>query len=1673
LRSFHRARLVVTLLVVVLALFVSAETAIPAHASPTISLNVDTGPAGTVVQVTGSGFDAGDTSCTPSPAALITGVTPGNCGMSGGSLSFTFTVGSVAAGPYSVQVTGTPVNDVSTPITFTVESATVSLSPTSGPVGTTVTISGNGFNTGDAGTYPCVTSTPSSIVTAATCTFSASGSVSGSFQVAVGSTSGAYTVAITGSTSDSASAAFTVTSTTPAISLSPTSGPAGTPITITGSGFSPSDVGTYPCVTSIPSSIVTAATCTFSASGSVSGSFKVKNTAVPGVYTVKVTGTPTADSASAQFTVTAATISLSPNFGPVSTVVAVTGSGFNPGDAGSYTCLSSTPASIVTAVSCSFAASGSMSGSFQVLSTAALGAYSIKVTGSTTDFAFATFTVTSPTPSITLSPASVSAGGTVTISGSGFKSSDTCSASSIKSTPTNIVTSAVCTLSGGQVIQPTYFTVKATASPGTYTVMVTGSSGDSASALLTVVSQTGVVITPGEAPVGATVGVTAQDPGKVPSSPTCSISGTPVSSVGCTETKSGAITGTFIVSNVAPGAYQIQIFTASGKPVNGLFGVFIVQGPFIQLSDTFSVGQVASGPTGTTVFITGAFFPLSDTTCDISTTSSGNFIAPGTEACSVFAGSGMFAGFNNVTGSFVVGNVNPGQYIVQVTTSPSGTFAQAVFDVTSGPFIQLFPSTGPTGTHVTIEGSYFLPTDTTCSLSSPTNGNAVVDGACSFFTAASGSFKGYMNVTGTFNVGNVAPGDYVIQVDGNQGDSAQAIFDVTSGPFIQLFPTSGPTGISVEVEGSHFLATDTTCTLSSPSNGNIVVDGACSFFTPTSGAFAGFNNVTGSFIVGNVPPGQYVIQVSGDQGDSAQAVFSVTSGPSITLSPASGKIGIHVAVNGTNFLPTDTTCTISSPTSGSIILDGACAISAGTGKPEASFLVGNVPAGQYTIEIDGNQGDSAQALFSVTTGPTLTLRPGSGRIGTHVLVNGTGFLPTDTTCTITSPSAGFILVAACSIQAGSGIVGGSFTVGNVPPGQYVVEVDGSPGADFAQAVFNVTVGAKITLSPGTARPGQSVIVNGTGFLPTDSSCTILSPGSSAVLTGSAACAIQLGTGVTQGSFIVGNVQPGQYVIQVQGDQSDFAQAVLNVTGGPSITLTPTAGTIGTTISIHGTGFLTTDQSCSISSTSTPNPILAGSSACAITVGTGIVTGSFIIGDVPAGEYVIEVTACSGNNGCAPSAGDFAQAVLTVNLGAATLTLFPSSAAEGTTVTFIGTGLSSSDTGCSVESFNGATPDNTLITSSSCSVVTPGIAQGTFVVGPYATSDISWNVKVEGTPVDDLTPAAAFTVIPDVIVTPTSGTVNTVFTFTGSGFSSTATSCTAVTVPAFGTPGCAISGNTGQVSGSVVVPAGTVAGTYGLKVTDSTTKTATGVFTIGTPSALLVLNPASVGQGQPVGIAGFGFNPQDAYCVIYPQPPAFPIGAVPPGQATCQISGGYASGSFVVSPNAPGGYYLMTVIACSIAPTNDVCPAADTLDFASNFLGVTLATTITTYSTTTSTSSTTTSMSTTTTTVATSFSYSSTTYSTTGILYTTYTHQSLTTVSAPTTTTITQTTSTTQTQTTASLSTTTAYTTVPCGPLPCGFAIQSAPVNPAPSIDSAGLLAALLLVIPMLLRRLFG
>src|SRR5208282_2198983 len=115
----------------------------------------------------------------------------------------------------------------------------LTLNTTTGQTGIVVAVSGSGFVSGDAGIgIPCLTG---SVVTGAPqlCTFSATGIMSSSFTVADVPV-GPYSVQAAGTTGDSMSTTFTVVS-HPSIVLSLNSGPIGATVSVTGSGFAPSD----------------------------------------------------------------------------------------------------------------------------------------------------------------------------------------------------------------------------------------------------------------------------------------------------------------------------------------------------------------------------------------------------------------------------------------------------------------------------------------------------------------------------------------------------------------------------------------------------------------------------------------------------------------------------------------------------------------------------------------------------------------------------------------------------------------------------------------------------------------------------------------------------------------------------------------------------------------------------------------------------------------------------------------------------------------------------------------------------------------------------------------------------------------------------------------------------------------------------------------------------------------------------------------------------------------------------------------------------------------------------------------------------------------------------------------------------------------------------------------
>ena len=364
---------------------------------------------------------------------------------------------------------------------------------------------------------------------------------------------------------------------------------------------------------------------------------------------------------------------------------------------------------------------------------------------------------------------------------------------------------------------------------------------------------------------------------------------------------------------------------------------------------------------------------------------------------------------------------------------------------------------------------------------------------------------------------------------------------------------------------------------------------------------------------------------------------------------------------------------------------------------------------------------SAGAVSNVQATPSVSFDPSSGIPGTLVTVTPSGYDSSDTSCTISGTPV--YNPTSCSLSGGSGTL--TFTIKQyTAPGSYIITVTGNPKGDSIQTSFQVS-GLSFSLNPTSGSVGTEVSFTITNVPTNDTSCSISSPSGNVVTLSACVvsnapqeyCSETCLSG--SGTFIVGNVTPGDYVIEVTActgnngcspSAGDFAQQVFTVTAGPLITLSPANGVSGTDISVSGTGFQLSDQSCSITSPSNPNVV--ENPGCSVTSGTEGIHGSFIVGNVSPGQYVIEVTGCSGNNVCSPSQGDFAQQVLTVTAALTpAIVLNANSVIPGTTIQASGSGFSSSDTSCSLS--------GSAVSSSTCSI-SGGTLSGSFVAGDVAT-----------------------------------------------------------------------------------------------------------------------------------------------------------------------------------------------------------------------------------------------------------------------------------------------------------------------------------------------------------------
>jgi hypothetical protein len=522
-------------------------------------------------------------------------------------------------------------------------------------------------------------------------------------------------------------------------------------------------------------------------------------------------------------------------------------------------------------------------------------------------------------------------------------------------------------------------------------------------------------------------------------------------------------------------------------------------------------------------------------------------------------------------------------------------------------------------------------------------------------------------------------------------------------------PKTGPVGTTVTITGTGFTGANDV-----------------EFDNVNAGSFTVNNDTTITATVPcSLPNGAAVVEVTvpgggggTDRTDNATGIndsFVVANAaPTVTnLNPNQGWVGRPVTVTGTVFLcvtnvrfnGTNSTFTVASPTS----------------------ITTTVPAGATDGQVavvnpGGTSANTAADDFDVISAPTPTVssfNPTSGPAGTSVVIMGTGF------------------TGASAVRFGG--VNSSFTVNN--DGQITATVPAtadtgaisvvtSGGTGVSSSSFNVIVGGPVisSFSPTTGLTGTAVQINGSNF-----------NGTTAVKFNGVTATFSIQNDGRINTTVPASATTGKISV-TNAAGTTTSSTDFTVTGqGPSITsFNPTAGPVGTSVVITGTGF-----------TNVLTVEFNGRNA-GFTVNSSAQITATVPNLATTGKIVVTTTTAA-----ATSATDFVVASMP-----AITSFFPTAAPIGDAVTLNGSGF----TGTSSVKFNGTSATFTVDSSIKITATVPaGATTGKITVtNPAGTA----------------TSASDFTVLaPRPTVTsfsPGNGRVGTSVTIIGTNFTGATT-----------------------------------------------------------------------------------------------------------------------------------------------------------------------------------------------------------------------------------------------------------------------------------------------------------
>jgi RHS repeat-associated protein len=1317
------------------------------------SVSPTSGIVGASVTITGSGFQASKGTST----VVLNSTTASTTSWSDTQIVATVPSGATS-GPAVVTVNGVLSNR---DVMFTVPNPIItSLSPSSGPVGTPVQINGTGFGTTQGSTSVRFGSEFGSVAQGAWSDTQISTSVpqtasGGSIQVTVGNSSSNSTVD------------FTVPA--PQItSISPTSGSVGTHVTITGSGFRSAQT-----LNGLSSSIsFSGLNSNYIGSSVVSWSDTqvvaiVPNGAVTGP--VKVSGFSATSNTDVVFSMANPIVtSLSPSSGPVTTQVQINGSGFGATrpSGSTVTFTQNNSASVVTWSDNQIVVT--------VPSTAISGGVTV-TEGGVASNSNQVFTV--PAPYITsITPSSGGVGTQITVTGSGFQDPQPASSSITFDNNAALTvnswhdTQIVATVPSGSGTNPLHVKVNGVDSNTDF--------------FFTLPKPVMTGISPSGGPVGTLV----------------QISG---SGFGATQ-GTGSTVGLNINASVATWSDSLITATiptgASSGPMKvTVGGVVSSSNPTFTVSNLFvNVVSPNAGAVNTQVTVSGTGFGSTQGTISF------NNVA----ATSI-------SSWNNTQ---IIANVPTGATTGAVKVVAGGVASNTTVGFTVGAVAvnSVSPASGSPGTPVQINGSGF----------GATQGTSTVQ-----FNGQLGTITSWSDTVINANVSMYAStGPVLVTVAGTASNSTVS-FVVTPPVISGISPASGPVSSHVQISGRGFGATQGTSVLTLAAGGaptNITWSDTLITATLSSTARSGASYVTMGATTSNI------------------LYFTVPTPQVTSITPTSGIVNTQVTINGTGFQ--------GSKGSSSVTFNG---ISASTTTWSDTQIVANVPSsattGPVQVSVNNSTPSNQDVLFTMPNPVVVSVTPTSGLVDSNIQINGSGFGATRGSSTITMNSLPIDVVTwsdtaiACHIPTTAS--GGSILI-----------TEGGVRSN-SNINFNIPAPRITSISPARGNAGTQVTVTGSGFGATrvGTNALIYYPGYSASIS------------TWSDTQIVATVptlaSAGPVYVTINGTNSnqdiEFALIKPFITG-----LVPSSGPVGTQVQINGSGFGSTQGGSTINITGVNAsvvswsdtqilatvPSTARSGAVQVTV-SGVASNSNV-------SYTVPVPHISG--------------------------ISPGSGSVGTTLTINGTGFQSAQ-GTGGVYFTSATPSATTVSWTDTQVV---------VLVP-ATST-SGSIKLVANNTQESNRDVVFN-MPNPVITslsPTSGTESTQVQVNGSGFGTTQGSSTITfnTIPA-----TVVTWSDIQILASVP----STAGSGPVQVTEGGVKGNANVyFTVPAPQ-ISSISPTIGGVGNPVTINGSGFHASQGsnwvafngwQGIVVSWSDTQIVATVPPGSSTGPVKA-YVNGAF--------------------------------------------------------------------------------------------------------------------------------------------------------------------------------